>query len=57
MARKKQPTEAIGEVRDLLKKELILNLFKMGVSQVEIAKKLHMDIRAVNEFLRGIKKK
>lgn len=54
---KKQSTEPVSEVRDLLKKMLILNLFSMNFSQIEIAKKLHMDSHVVNEFLKGLKKK
>ena len=57
MTKKKQTTEPIDEIRDLLKKTLILRLFDINVSQVEIAKKLRMDIHAVNEFLKGLKKK
>lgn len=57
MTKKKQTMEPIDEVRDLMKKLLILNLFEMNVPQVEISKKLRMDLNAVNEFLKGLKKK
>lgn len=48
--------DATGEIRSLLKKSLILRLFELGVPQGSIAKKLKTDIRAVNEFLKGIKR-
>ena len=57
MAKKKQTPEPTAELCDLMKKSLTLNLFNMNVPQVEIAKKLHTDLNAVNEFLKGIKKK
>jgi predicted transcriptional regulator len=40
----------------LLKKLLMLELFKLGVSQGDIGKKLKINKAAVNEFLRGIEK-
>ncbi len=45
-----------SEIRSLLKKLLILRLFELGVPQGVIAKKMKMDIKAVNEFLKGIKR-
>jgi len=45
-----------NEIRVLLRKSLILRLFELGVTQANIAKKLKMDIKAVNEFLKGIKR-
>jgi hypothetical protein len=57
MAKKNQQLEPIEELCDLMKKTLILNLFNMNVPQADIAKKLHTDLNAVNEFLKGIKKK
>jgi predicted transcriptional regulator len=56
MAKKRQTIEPIDDMRDTMKKLLALELFKMNVAQVEIAKKLHMDLNAVNAFLKGIKK-
>lgn len=56
MAKKKQ-LEPIEELCNLVKKSLILDLFAVNVAQVEIAKKLHMDLNTVNDFLKGIKKK
>jgi DNA-binding CsgD family transcriptional regulator len=44
------------EIQDLLKKLLVLQLFQLNVSQSLIAKKLKIDINAVNELLKGIKK-
>lgn len=41
---------------DLLKKILILELFKLNVPQKEIGKKLKITINVVNAFLKGIKK-
>ena len=40
----------------LLKKLLIIELFKLGVSQAEIGRKIKMDIAAVNAFLKGIRR-
>ena len=56
MAKRKTTPEPIDEIRDTMKKVLALELFKMNVSQVEIAKKLRMDLNAINAFLKGIKK-
>ena len=44
------------EVRELLRKLLILELFKSRVPQVDIAKKLRMNLNDVNNFLKGIRK-
>ena len=57
MTKRRKIVEPIDEVCDLMKKSLILSLFDMNLSQVEISKKLHMDLNAVNEFLKGLKKK
>jgi hypothetical protein len=40
----------------LLKKLLIIELFKLGVPQAEIGRKIKMDLAAVNVFLKGIRK-
>ena len=56
MPRNKRINDPIAELKDVMKKLLILKLFDMGVSQPEIAKKLHMDLNAVNNFLKGVKK-
>lgn len=56
MAKNKQNRDPLEEVRETLKSILVLELFKLNVSQVEIAKKLRMDLNAVNAFLKGIKK-
>jgi DNA-binding transcriptional regulator LsrR (DeoR family) len=45
-----------NEVADLLKKILILELFQLGVPQGEIGKKLKMQKKAVNAFLKSVKK-
>ena len=57
MAGRKQTDDPNSEIRNLLKKTLILRLFELGVSQGDISKKLRIDVHAVNEFLRGIKKR
>jgi hypothetical protein len=57
MAKKNQQLDPIEELRDLMKKVLILNLFNLNVSQGEISKKLRIDVHTVNDFLKGIKKK
>lgn len=56
MAKNKQNRDPLEEVRETLKNILVLELFKLNVPQVEIAKKLRMDLNAVNAFLKGIKK-
>jgi len=56
MPRNKKALQTLDEVRDLLKRFLVLELFKMNVPQADIGKKLHMDLAAVNAFLKGIKK-
>lgn len=56
MAKKKQSSDPTEETRDLMRKLLMLELFKTNVPQVDIAKKLRMDLNSVNEFLKGIKK-
>lgn len=56
MTKKRQVLDPIEDVRDTMKKLLALELFKMNVAQVEIAKKLRIDLNAVNAFLKGIKK-
>ncbi len=47
----------MDEMKEFVKKLLVLELFKMGVPQADIGKKLKMDLAAVNLFLKGIKKK
>jgi predicted transcriptional regulator len=56
MARKRQVRDPIEDIRDTMKNLLALELFRANVAQVDIAKKLRMDINAVNAFLKGIKK-
>lgn len=56
MAKNRQNRDPLEEVRETLKSILVLELFKLNVPQVEIAKKLRMDLNAVNAFLKGIKK-
>lgn len=41
---------------DLLRKVLMIELFKLGVSQEDIGKKLKVQKVAVNSFLKGIRK-
>lgn len=50
----KRPEE--NELTDLLKKILILELFQLGVPQGEIGKKVKMQTKAVNNFLKSVKK-
>lgn len=56
MKRKKSASDPLLEINDLLKKILVLELFKLGVPQSDIGKRLHMDLHAVNTLLKGIKK-
>jgi DNA-directed RNA polymerase specialized sigma subunit len=56
MARNKKIIEPMNEVIDLLKKLLILELFKMNVSQAEIGKKLGIATITVNKMLKGVNK-
>ncbi len=53
---KSKTIEPLFELCELLKKSLILSLFKMGVPQSDIGKKLHINTKSVNDFLKGIKK-
>ena len=53
---KKQTRDTNDEIMNLLRRLLVLQLFELGVPQADIAKKLKMDILAVNTFLKGIKK-
>ena len=48
--------DPIEEVKDLLKKHLILKLYFLNLSQTTISKKLHIDVHTVNNFLKGIKR-
>ena len=57
MPAQRKDDELNSELRTLLKKQLVLQLFELSVPQVEIAKKLKVDIRFVNDFLKGIKKR
>jgi hypothetical protein len=56
MAKNKNAVDPINDLKDIMKKLIMLKLFDMKVSQPEIAKKLHMDLNTVNSFLKGIKK-
>ena len=56
MAKNKQNRGPLEDVRETLKSILVLELFKLNIPQVDIAKKLRMDLNAVNAFLKGIKK-
>ncbi len=53
-------TKSTGDAQEgdvgLLKKLLILELFKLGVPQAEIGKKVKMNTAMVNAFLKGTKK-
>ncbi len=57
MTKTKPKIDLIKEIYDLIKKQLILDLFILDVSQEDMAKKLKTDIHTVNNFLKGIKKK
>jgi hypothetical protein len=56
MARNKRIIEPMDEVIDLLKKLLILELFKMNVPQAEIGKRLGIATGSVNKMLKGVSK-
>ena len=56
MAKSKQNRDPLEDMRETLKNILVLELFKLNVPQVDIAKKLRMDLNAVNAFLKGIRK-
>lgn len=56
MADRKRAGEPDAEVRFLLKKMLMLQLFELGLSQGQIAKKLRTDVHVVNDFLKGVKR-
>lgn len=56
MAKEKTSGLATEGDAGLLKKLLMLELFKLGVPQAEIGKKLKMNLATVNAFLKGCKK-
>jgi hypothetical protein len=56
MRRTKESEDRLGEVAVLLKKSLALQLFELSVPQADIARRLRVDIRFVNDFLKGIRK-
>ena len=56
MKKKNSGVDPTDEVKDLLRKSLVLHLFEMDLPQVEIARRLKMNLNTVNEFLKGIKK-
>jgi hypothetical protein len=56
MPKNTQTTQDVNGTVDLLKKSLMLELFKLGVSQEDIGKKLKTQKVTVNAFLRGVKK-
>lgn len=56
MAKNKQNTDPISELRDLTKKLLALELFKAGIRKENIRKKLRMNANALSVFLKGIKR-
>lgn len=53
----KATADPMGALKEVIEKLLILELFKLNLPQVEIAKKLHVDIYTVNNLLKGAKKK
>ena len=40
----------------ILKQMLAIELYKLGMPQTEIAKRLHIATKGVNEMLKGLKK-
>jgi hypothetical protein len=56
MGKKSRMQEGNSQM-EILEKLLMLDLFKLGVPQSEIGKKLKMNIVEVNSFLKGIKRK
>lgn len=57
MAKQKVKVDPMNEIKDLIKMQLVLDMFSLNISQGEISRKLHMDINVVNKFLKGFKKK
>lgn len=57
MAAKKRSSGDTSEIADLLKKNLVLQLFQLDVSQATIARKLKLSVNVVNDLLKGIKKR
>jgi len=55
MAKNKQSTESIDEIKDLLKKLLALELIKAGVSKEDVREKLCMNANTLSVFLKGVK--
>ena len=57
MPKKQSKDNSLEEIKDLMKKQIALDLFKLNLKQGEIAKKLHMNINVVNNLLKGVKHK
>lgn len=49
-------TEQSPQLKDAINSLIVLELFKLNISQTEIAKRLHIDIHTVNNLLKGAKK-
>lgn len=55
--KKKQASDPILILNENIRFLLVIELFKMGVKQTDIGKRLKMDIHSVNTLLKGIKLK
>ena len=47
----------LREIQNLTRFQLIIDLYKIGLNQGQIAKKLHMAKKDINTLLKGIDKK
>lgn len=52
----KELKEKLTSIEGLLQSQLVIELFKLGVSQNEIGKRLKLRTATVNSLLKGIKK-
>ncbi len=52
----KSETEQSSQLKDAINSLIVLELFKLNISQTEIAKRLHIDIHTVNNLLKGANK-
>lgn len=57
MSKMKQNAASIDDLRDLMRKLLVIELFKLDLTYVEIAKRLKMNKNVVTDLLKGIDKK
>ncbi len=56
MSNEEKILQVLQEIESLLKAQLVIELYKSGINQGEIAKRLHVATKEVNDLLKGIGK-